>query len=84
MPQAVFCLFRAENCPSYRERDIDRDQEARVELKRRTGGSSIPTLEIDGELLQPGFSEQSVERALLASVERRLGVTGIRIQHASN
>jgi hypothetical protein len=55
-----------------------------VELKRRTGGSSIPTLEIDGELLQPGFSEQSVERALLASVERRLGVTGIRIQHASN
>jgi hypothetical protein len=49
-------------------------------LKQRTGGGAVPVLEIDGTLLRPGFSERSVERALVASVERRLGVRGLHLE----
>jgi len=62
------------------DRDIERDPEALRELKARTGSTSIPTLEIDGELERPGFSEQVVERAIARSVGRRLGVTNLTIQ----
>jgi glutaredoxin len=72
--------FLRANGLSCADRDIDADPAALRELKQRTGASSIPTLEIDGELQRPGFSERSVERALTRSVERRLGVSGIAIQ----
>lgn len=61
------------------DRDIDADADARRELKARTGTTSIPTLEIDGELQRPGFSERAIERALARGVETRLGVKGISI-----
>jgi glutaredoxin len=72
--------FLRANGLSCVDRDIDRDPAALRELKTRTGKTSVPTLEIDGELEQPGFSEQAVEHALARSVERRLGVTGLSIQ----
>jgi glutaredoxin len=72
--------FLRQNGLSYENRDIDENPAARAELKRRTGGAAIPVLEIGGTLLKPGFSERSVERALVQSVEQRLGVRGIRLQ----
>jgi glutaredoxin 3 len=65
---------------AYRERDIDASEEAHEELVRRTGRSSVPTIEIDGVLLRPGFSEAEIERGLAASLERRLGVRGLELR----
>jgi len=70
--------FLVANGLRYRERDIDRDPAARDELRRRSGKTAVPTFEIEGELLPAGFSEAELTRAMVASVERRLGVTGIR------
>lgn len=72
--------FLAANDLSYTERDIDHDDRARDELKRRTGKSSIPTLEVDGKLLTPGFSEQAIMAAVAQSAQRRLGVDKIEIR----
>jgi glutaredoxin len=75
--------FLRANGLNYKKRDIDQDPAARAELRQRTGGLAIPVLEIGGTLLRPGFSERSVERALVQSVEQRLGVQGIRLQAGS-
>lgn len=72
--------FLSANGLSYVERDIDHDPNARDELKRRTGKSSIPTIEVDGQLLTPGFSEQAIMAAVASSVKRRLGVDGVVIR----
>lgn len=72
--------FLGANGLSYSERDIDRDDNAREELKRRTGKTSIPTLEVDGQLLTPGFSEQKVIAAVAASAKRRSGVDKVEIR----
>lgn len=72
--------FLRANGLSCLDRDIDRDPAALRELKERTGSASIPTLEIDGELERPGFSEQTVEHAVARSVERRLGVSDLAIR----
>jgi len=72
--------FLDANGLRYSERDIDRDINARDELKRRTGKASIPTLEIDGELLTPGFSEQKIMAAVAASAKRRLGIDKLEIR----
>jgi glutaredoxin 3 len=66
------------------DRDIDADPSANAELKRRTGRTSIPLIEVDGQQLQPGFSEQATMQAVAASVQRRLGVvTSVRLVPAS-
>src|SRR5688500_9491249 len=49
---------------------------ARDELRRRSGRTAVPTFEIDGQLLTPGFSERSIVYALRTSVEKRLGCPG--------
>jgi glutaredoxin 3 len=72
--------FLTENGMTFTERDIDRDERARDELKRRTGKSSIPTIEVDGKLLEPGFSEGAVMAAVAASVKRRLGVDAVEVK----
>jgi mycoredoxin len=72
--------FLEANGLRYTERDIDANPATLAELKRRSGGGAVPVLEIDGTLLRPGFSERSVERALVASVERRLGVRGLHLE----
>jgi glutaredoxin len=64
----------------YRERDIDATEEARGELERRTGRTSVPTIELDGVLLRPGFNEAEIGRALIASLERRLAVRGLELR----
>jgi glutaredoxin len=72
--------FLSANGLRYSERNIDHDPNAREELKRRTGKSSIPTIEVDGQLLNPGFSQGAIMAAVARSVERRLGVDGIEIR----
>jgi glutaredoxin len=72
--------FMDANGLRYSERDIDRDANAREELKRLTGKASIPTIEVDGQLLAPGFSEQKIMAAVAASTKRRLGVEAIDVR----
>lgn len=68
----------------YVDRDIDSDASANAELKRRTGRSAIPLIEVDGQQLEPGFDEQATMQAIAASVQRRLGVvTSVRLVTAS-
>lgn len=74
--------FLNANGLRYSERDIDHDNNARDELKRRTGKASIPTIEIDGELLTPGFSEQAIMAAVATSAKRRLGIDKLEIRRA--
>jgi len=75
--------FLQENGLRCVDRDIESDVAARRELRQRTGRTAIPTFVVDGQLLEPGFSERRVERAVAQSVERRLGVTGLSIQRGS-
>jgi glutaredoxin len=75
-------FFRA-NGLSVLDRDIDADPSAAAELKRRTGRQAIPVIEIDGQQLQPGFSEQATLQAVASSVQRRLGGARIRFVPAS-
>jgi glutaredoxin len=66
--------FLNANRLSYTERDVDEDSAAHAELKRLTGKTAVPAFLVDGQLVGPGFSESSLKRALVTSVERRLGV----------
>ena len=72
--------FMDANGLRYSERDIDRDKNARDDLNRRNGNASVPTIEVDGELLTPGFSEQKVMAAVAASTKRRLGLKDLEIR----
>jgi len=72
--------FLQANGIRYTERDIDHDEAALEELKRRSGNTLIPTLDIDGKMLRPGFDSNAVASTLAASVERRLGVKGISVR----
>jgi glutaredoxin len=73
-------VFLQTNDLRYTERDIDHDEMALQELRRRSGDTKIPTFEIDGKMLTPGLDQTALVNALVAGVERRLGVTGIRVQ----
>jgi glutaredoxin len=72
--------FLNANGIPFEERDIDRNPAARDELKRRTGKASIPLLVVDGQQLEPGFSESAVMKAVTASLKRRLGVEELHAQ----
>ncbi len=74
--------FLQANNIRYTERDIDHDQPALEELKRRSGDTLIPTFEIDGRMLRSGFDQSAITSTLAATLERRLGVTGIRVEFA--
>ena len=74
--------FFRENGVSVAEHDIDTDARAAAELQRRSGGKSVPLIDVDGRELR-GFNEQTTIDAMVASVERRLGVSGVRLTLAS-
>jgi glutaredoxin 3 len=59
------------------EHDIDTDERAREDLRRLAGKLSVPVFLVDGTLVGPGFSEASLKRAIVGSVEKRLSVHGI-------
>jgi glutaredoxin 3 len=75
--------FFQANGLRYVDRDIDSDASANAELKRRTGHTAIPLIEVDGQQLEPGFDEQATMQAVAASVQRRLGVSSVRFVPAS-
>jgi glutaredoxin 3 len=89
-------MFSASWCPHCRrarrffqaygvrvvDRDIDLDAEAAAELRRRSGGTAVPLIDVDGIELR-GFDERATMAAVIASVERRLGVNGVRLSVAS-
>jgi glutaredoxin 3 len=64
------------------ELDIDADARAAAELKRRTGGKAVPLIDVDGVELR-GFNQQAAADAVVASVERRVGVAGLKLSVAS-
>jgi len=70
-------FFRA-NGMSVVDRDVDTDAQAAVELKRRSGSKAVPLIDVDGRELK-GFDERATRDAVVASVERRLGITGIKL-----
>jgi glutaredoxin len=72
--------FLQANGIRYTERDIDHDEAALEELKRRSGNTLIPTFDIDGTMLRSGFDSNAIASTLAASVERRLGVKGISVR----
>jgi len=74
--------FLQANGIPYAERDIDHDNAALQELKHRSGDTLIPTFDIDGKMLRSGFDPSAIASTLAASVERRLGVSGIRVRFA--
>ena len=75
--------FLRANGLACKDLDVDTTPGALHELKARTGDTAIPVIEIDGRLLRAGFSERSLEYALVESVELRLGVHGIHLQTSS-
>lgn len=74
--------FFRQNGVSVVERDIDVDARAAAELVRRSGSKAVPLIDVDGRELR-GFDERATIEAVVASVERRLGVTGLKLSVAS-
>ena len=74
-------FFRA-NGVSVVDHDVDADARAAAELERRSGGKAVPLIDVDGRELK-GFNERATIEAVVASVERRLGVTGLKLSVAS-
>lgn len=72
--------FLQANHLHWTDRDIDADPSALRELETRTGRAAVPTIVVDGQQLEPGFSPHAVEGAIASSVERRLGVEGVDIE----
>ena len=52
-----------QNGIRYDNRDIERDREAYAELKRKTGSTAVPVIEIDGELVR-GFDRNRIDDLL--------------------
>jgi glutaredoxin len=60
------------------DHDVDADAQAAAELKRRSGGRAVPLIDVDGRELR-GFDEAATKQAVVASVERRLGISGVKL-----
>jgi glutaredoxin-like YruB-family protein len=52
-----------ENGVRYENRDIERDRQAYADLKRKTGSTGVPVIEIDGELVI-GFDRNRIDELL--------------------
>ena len=49
-----------QNGIRYDNRDIERDRAAYADLKRKTGSTAVPVIEIDGEIVR-GFDRDRIE-----------------------
>ena len=54
-----------ENKIEYSEKNVQTDEAARNEMIEKSGGMSVPVIDIDGEVLI-GFDKSKVEKALAA------------------
>jgi glutaredoxin-like YruB-family protein len=58
--------FLDQNGIDYENRDIEADDAWRDELEEKTGGTSIPVVEIDGEIIR-GYDPSRMRQLLEAS-----------------
>lgn len=72
--------FMTENGLRYQEIDADQTPGAWDKVGRLTGRRAVPVIVVDGEVAGGGLSPERVMRLVARSMERRLGVTGIRFQ----
>jgi mycoredoxin len=72
--------FMNDNGLHYREIDADETPGAWDKIQQLTGRRAVPLIIVDGELTPGGLSPSNVMRAVSHSVERRLGVRGVRVQ----
>lgn len=66
------------------DRDIEADPAALQEMRRRTAQKGVPLIVVDGQQQPSGFSEDRVRDAVALSVERRLGVSGLKLRAVAN
>lgn len=66
--------FFAHNKVNYRAQDVNSDERIRLKAKQLSGGTGVPVIVIDGQVLR-GFSEGSVQTALSSAVQRRVMAT---------
>jgi glutaredoxin len=71
--------FMTENGLSYREIDPDATPGGWEHVSQLIGRRAVPVIIIDGEVLS-GLSERRLMDAVARSVERRLGVSGVRVK----
>lgn len=72
--------FLSANGLQYREIDADETPGGWEEIAALSGQRGVPLIIVDGEMTQAGLSPSEIMRAVSHSVERRLGVKGIRVQ----
>jgi glutaredoxin len=72
--------FLSENGLHYREIDADEIPGTWDEIERMTGRRGVPVIIVDGERTPSGLSPGNIMRAVSRSMERRLGVSGIRVR----
>jgi glutaredoxin len=72
--------FLSENGLRYREIDADLTPGAWEKIEQLIGHRGVPVIIVDGELTPAGLSPPSIMRAVSHSLERRLGVQGIRVK----
>ncbi|MES1185513.1 MAG: glutaredoxin domain-containing protein [Myxococcales bacterium] len=70
--------FLTENGLRYQEIDADTTPGAWDKIERLIGRRGVPVIIVDGELTPAGLSPPGIMRAVSHSLERRLGVRGIR------
>jgi glutaredoxin len=70
--------FLTENGLRYQEIDADTTPGAWDKIERLIGRRGVPVIIVDGELTPAGLSPPGIMRAVSHSLERRLGVHGIR------
>lgn len=72
--------FMNENGLRYQEIDADRAPGGWDKVAQLSGERAVPLIIVDGELIDGGLSPRRVMAAVARSMERRLGVTGIRFK----
>jgi glutaredoxin len=72
--------FLSVNGLHYQEIDPDRTPGGWDKVAQLTGQRAVPVIIVDGELTGSGLSPKRVLGSVARSIERRLGVTGIRFQ----
>lgn len=72
--------FLSANGLQYREIDADETPGGWDKIAALSGQRGVPLIIVDGEMTRAGLSPSEIMRAVSRSVERRLGVKGIRVQ----
>lgn len=72
--------FLSANGLPYREIDADETPGGWDKIAALSGRRAVPLIIVDGEMTRVGLSPSEIMQAVSRSVERRLGVKGIRVQ----